>query len=127
MFGTSLRFLGYTFVGAIGTVVHYSVLVAGVDELGLAPVVASSLGAVAGAVTNYILNYRFTFRSRKAHSDAMLKFMFVAAAGVVVNGLVVDACLRLDGVHYLVAQVIATAVVLVLGYIANRHWTFKES
>jgi putative flippase GtrA len=56
----------------------------------------------------------------------MLKFVLVAAAGIGINGLVVDASLRIDGVHYLSAQVIATAVVLVLGYLANRHWTFKE-
>ena len=126
MSSRSSRFLGYTLVGAIGTVVHYVVLITGVDELGLAPVVASSLGAVAGTVTNYFLNYRVTFRSRKAHGDAMLKFVLVAAAGIGINGLVVDASLRIDGVHYLSAQVIATAVVLVLGYLANRHWTFKE-
>jgi putative flippase GtrA len=126
MFGTFVQFLGYSFVGAIGTVVHYVVLVAGVDGLGLTPVAATSIGAFCGAVINYLLNHRFTFRSRKSHRDASVTFFWVAAAGVVVNGLVVGECLRAGAMHYLAAQMLATALVLVLGYIANRRWTFKE-
>ena len=126
MFGTSVQFLGYSFVGAIGTVVHYVVLFACADGLGLDPVLATSLGAVFGAITNYLLNYRFTFRSRRPHRDASPKFFWVATVGIVVNGLVVDACLRFGAMHYVPAQLLATTVVLAMGYIANRHWTFKD-
>ena len=123
---THLQFLGYACVGAIGTAVQYALLVVGVSLFGVAPVIASSVGAVLGAITNYVLNYRFTFRSSKAHSAALAKFFVVALVGLVINGAVVDATMRFFGAHYLVAQVIATAAVLLSGFVANRIWTFKE-
>jgi putative flippase GtrA len=34
------------------------------------------------------------------------------------------AVLAVAGLHYLVAQVVATGTVLAAGYLANRAWTF---
>jgi putative flippase GtrA len=126
MTSSHLQFLGYAFVGAIGTVVQYAVLVMGVSVIGSTPLVASSVGGVFGAITNYLLNYRFTFRSRKSHSEALLKFIAVALVGLLINGAVIDVATRFFGVHYLVGQVIATVTVLLFGFAANRIWTFKE-
>jgi putative flippase GtrA len=126
VYGTALQFLGFALVGAIGTAVHYAVLVLGVALFGIGPVIASSCGAVLGAVTNYLLNYRFTFRSKKAHSEALVKFFVVAAVGLGINAALVDVVIRFFAAHYLVAQVIATAAVLFWGFVANRIWTFKE-
>lgn len=121
-----LQFLGYACVGTVGTAVQYAILMLGVGMLGAAPVVASSVGASLGALTNYWLNHRFTFRSGKAHLQTSARFFLVAAAGLIVNGAVVDAAMRFLDAHYLVAQVIATAAVLLSGFVANRIWTFKE-
>jgi putative flippase GtrA len=124
---TGQQLLGYAGVGAVGTAVHYATLVAGVAGFGVAPVVASSVGALFGALTNYGLNYRFTFRSGRAHTQALPRFAIIAAVGLLVNAGVVDACLRYLGFHYLVAQVVATAAVLLSGFVANRAWTFKDT
>ena len=126
MTSTPLQFLGYACVGAIGTVVQYVVLVVGVSVIDAAPVVASSVGVALGAIANYLLNYRFTFRSRKSHSEASVKFMAVAFVGLLINGATIDVAMRFFGAHYLIAQVIATAAVLLVGFVANRIWTFKE-
>ena len=120
------QLFGYACVGAIGTAVQYALLVMAVSVLGVAPVIASSVGAVFGAITNYVLNYRFTFRSSTAHSAALAKFSVVALVGLVINGAAVDTTMRFFGAHYLVAQIIATAAVLLSGFVANRLWTFKE-
>ncbi|MBX9965083.1 MAG: GtrA family protein [Burkholderiales bacterium] len=121
----SLQFASFAAIGAVGTGVHYAVLVALVSGLGWSPVLATSIGAVCGALTNYFLNYRLTFRSRKRHSEAMIKFMVVAAIGLGINAAIVKYGVQLAGLHYLVAQVLATGVVLVWGFLANRVWTFQ--
>jgi putative flippase GtrA len=48
----------------------------------------------------------------------------VAAVGLLVNAALMDAMLRSLALHYLVAQVVATGVVLVSNYTLNRLWTF---
>lgn len=119
------QFLTFALVGAIGTMVHYGVLFAGVDLLGWAPVLATTAGAICGAIVNYILNYHVTFKSKRAHAAASPRFFAIAGVGVLINGAIVGLAVR-AGLHYLLAQIIATGVVLVFGYLANRAWTFRK-
>jgi len=118
------KFARYGSAGAIGTAAHFAILAALVQLGGASPVSASTAGAIVGAIINYALNYRFTFSSRRAHHVALPRFFAIAAAGVVLNAAVLSATLALVRPHYLVAQVVATGVVLIAGFLANRKWTF---
>lgn len=119
-----MRLLRYSFVGAAGTAAHYALLVALV-QAGLAdPILASTLGAVAGAIVNYMLNHTYTFASRRRHRASLPRFMAVAAAGTALNAALLAALVNGAGVHYLAAQVVATLAVLGATYLANRAWTF---
>jgi putative flippase GtrA len=73
-----------------------------------------------------MLNYRFTFRSTQRHRVAIPRFLGVAAAGMLVNSLIMALLTRGIGWHYLVAQVISTGIVLLSNFVGNRLWTFKE-
>jgi putative flippase GtrA len=117
------QFLRYAGAGAVGTLAQYASLVALVQAQWTGPVQGATLGAILGALVNYVLNHRYTFGSGRRHTQALPRFAAVAAAGIAINALVV-AVLVHAGIHYLVAQVAATAVVLVAGYLANRTWTF---
>jgi putative flippase GtrA len=117
------QFLRYASAGAVGTALQYATLVLLVQAQWAGPVTASTVGAIGGALVNYLLNHRFTFASERAHAHALPRFAAVALAGIVVNALVVGALVG-AGVHYLAAQVVATGAVLVAGYAANRAWTF---
>jgi putative flippase GtrA len=119
------RFAIYAGIGAIGTLAQYAVLVSVVDRGVAGPVPGSVAGAVVGAVVNYLLNRRITFRSNARHASALPKFAATAGAGILVNALVMASLTGVAGVHYLVAQLIATGVVLILTFSVNSVWTFK--
>jgi len=118
------QFARYGSAGAIGTVAHFAILAALVQFAGASPVVASTMGAIVGAIINYALNYRFTFASSRAHHIALPRFCAIAAGGIVLNAAVLSATLALVRPHYLIAQLVATSVVLIAGFLANRKWTF---
>lgn len=118
------QFIRYAAAGAVGTMVHYALLFGLVEGAGIGAVVASTCGAIAGAFVNYLLNYHYTFRSRRPHRESLLKFAVVSAAGVVLNALVVFVGTTAFGWHYLVAQLVATGVVLSGAFVVNRAWTF---
>ena len=120
------QFAVFTGVGAIGTALHYLVLVALVHALGANPVVSSALGFLVGAVTNYLLNYKVTFRSGKSHSETAAKFAIVAAIGLVLNTSVMAVLVDWMHLYYLLSQVLATGLVLLWNFTANRHWTFWD-
>jgi putative flippase GtrA len=113
-------------VGAVGTAAHYIVLTLLVELAGVPVLTATTAGFVTGAVVNYALNRKFTFSSTASHAAALPKFMTIAAAGAVLNGFIVALLTEAAGLHYLLAQVVATGMVLVLNFAANHFWTFRE-
>ena len=121
IFGSFVSFAG---AGAIGTAAHYAVLVLLVEIAGMPAAVATAFGAVVGATVNYLLNYHLTFHSVASHTITGPRFALIALAGMALNSMVVFACVRL-GIHYLVGQVVATLLVLLFGFLANRFWTFS--
>lgn len=114
----------YGAVGAVGTTIHYAVLVALVELLAAGAVLASSAGAVAGMLVNYVLNRRFTFASAKPHRAALPRFAMVATGGLCLNAVLMWIMTQPLGLHYLAGQAVATLLVYVLTYAANRAWTF---
>src|SRR4030065_705316 len=101
----------FTGVGVIGTAAHYLTLITLVQLTGLNAVLASSTGAVAGAIVNYILNYYYTFQSKKRHHEAAVKFFTVAGVGFILNGLIMQWGTVGLGFHYLIAQLVATGCI----------------
>lgn len=118
------QFIKYATAGAAGTAVHYLLLLLLVEGAGMGTVLASTCGAIAGAFVNYALNYRYTFRSSRPHAEALVKYFTVTVAGIALNALVLAAATSLLGLHYVVAQLLATAVVLLAAFATNRAWTF---
>jgi putative flippase GtrA len=118
------QFIKYGAAGAVGTMVQYVILFGLVEGFAIGAVVASTVGAVAGALVNYALNYRYTFNSKRPHADALTRYGVVSVAGIALNGLVLMVGTSALGLHYFVAQVLATLVVLLAAFTLNRAWSF---
>lgn len=118
------QFMVFAAMGAVGTALQYAVLFAGVTLASIDPVLASTVGMLLGAVCNYLLNHYVTFRRRGGHGRTAPMFATVAASGLLLNAGVMFALGELAGLHYLLAQLIATGCVLVWNYGANRCWTY---
>jgi putative flippase GtrA len=121
------QFLRFAGVGVIGTAGHFAILIAVVEVLHGDPLVGSTLGFLGGALINYSLNRRFTFDSDASHGVALPRFLIVAAIGMGINTAIMAMLTKPLDTQYLVAQVVATALVLVWNFFANRFWTFADS
>jgi putative flippase GtrA len=119
-----LQFQKFVLVGGLATAIQYAVLVGMVRILGANPVFASSCGYVISALLNYYLNHRLTFRSAQSHGRALPRFAVIGAVGLLINSTMVWALSERAPLPYLAAQIIATAVVLVWNFSANKKWTF---
>jgi dolichyl-phosphate beta-glucosyltransferase len=120
-------FLRYAGAGAIGTAAHYLVLTLTVEVAGGSPTVGAVAGASVGALVNYVLNYNLTFASNQPHKRTLPRFIAVATLGIALSGLVVKFCVDGAHLHYLLAQLIGTVLVLGVGYVLNKVWTFAAS
>ena len=120
-------FTRYTSVGAFSTAVHYIFLALWVDAWGGPAWLGSGIGAVIGAQVGFWGNRRVTFEHQGAVWPAWRKFMTTAVIGTLLGMAIVAALAPPYGVglHYLLAQAVATGVVLVVGFAINRWWTFR--
>ncbi len=118
------HFIRYTAVGAFATVVHYLLLVLCVEQAGWPAYLASGFGAVVGAQVAYAGNRWFTFAHRGDVSASWPRFQATALFGALLGMALVALGVRL-GIHYLLAQAIATLTGLVLTFAINRLWTFR--
>lgn len=121
----SRQFASFVGVGLASAIGHYGLLIALVQGSGVEPVAASVAGALLGACINYALNYRYTFRSSKRHRESVSKFAIVASVGLSLNTLFMWLGVHVLAIHYLLAQVLTTGVVLFWSFSANRFWTFR--
>jgi putative flippase GtrA len=118
------QFSRFVLVGGFSTALQYLILFVLVQAGGVDAVIASSVGYVLSALANYDLNYRLTFRSRVPYLGGMARYALVTSTGFLLNGAIMAAGTKLLGVHYFVAQVAATIVVLFWHFFAHRRWTY---
>jgi len=114
----------YAGVGVLATATHYTVLIACVELARWPPWVGSGVGALVGAQVAYAGNRWYTFGHRGPLLPSWLRFHATAALGVLVGMGVVALGVR-AGVHYLLAQVAATLLAMLLTYAVNRAWSFR--
>ena len=119
------HFFRYTAVGAIATAAHYLVLIACVEWGHWPAFIASGTGAVVGAQVAYAGNRWFTFAHTGAMRASWPRFQATALIGALISMAVVALGVRI-GLHYLLAQVVATLLSLVLTFAVNRAWTFAK-
>ncbi|MEO7057459.1 MAG: GtrA family protein [Caldimonas sp.] len=120
---TRSRLLRYASVGAVATAVHYALLVALVENRLLAAPLAAAAGAWLGGQVAFVLNARFTFEGAALTFASWWRFQVTASIGAALSFVLVAAGIRL-GVHYLLAQAVATLVAMLVTYEINRRWSF---
>ncbi len=94
---------------------------------GIDPLVAHLVSRPLGALTCYLLNRRFTFRSTDPIPGELLRFVAVFFASLLLTeGLLAIFCkvLRLDP---LVGKVLAETAAVLFNFTAFRQWAFRRS
>ena len=115
----------YAVVGAVATVAHYLIMVVCVEVAHWQAWLASGYGATIGAQIAYLGNRWFTFSSRASMGATWLRFQLLALAGACAGMVIVALGVHL-GAYYLWAQMAATLTVMLLTFVANRAWTFRQ-
>ena len=114
----------YAGVGVFATLAHYLTLVLWVEAAHWPAWLGSGVGAAVGAQVAYAGNRWYTFAHRGAIRASWPRFMFTALLGGLLGMAIVALGTRL-GVWYLLAQAVATGLVMVLTFGVNRAWTFR--
>jgi len=123
----SLRqFLKFAIVGAGNTVVDWVIYFFLQRYVHLAKLVAKSCSFIVAAASSYYFNRRWTFRSNNPNvTGEFVRFLLVAATGLAWNTLIFYIVSVRFHLADIVGLFIATALVTLWNFFANKRWTFR--
>lgn len=122
-------------VGLIGTVVDVGVYNLLIFGFGLASIyIARIISFTLGATNNYILNRKWTFRSRERRVGRQyIQFLIVSVIGLGLNLLIMGGLqglvknMQSEVLKKNIPVIIAIIIVFIWNYIINKIWTFRDS
>lgn len=121
------QFLKFCIVGTVGTAIDFSLLYLLVEFAHVWYLLAATISFIVAVINNYIFNKFWTFKDRdKDFLRQFGRFLVVSIIGLGLNVLILYVLVEFAGMWYILAKVLATGVVLIWNFFANKYWTFKK-
>ena len=120
-------FIKYAISGGLATIVHFLILITLVEVFAIDATLASAIGFCMAVVVNYNLQYHWTFKSTGSHKTIFTRYVFITFFMLGVNTLIFWVLYGLQGLSYILAQAIATAVVMFMNFTINKKYTFAST
>lgn len=126
LFSLSPTFLIFCCVGLFNTSLNYSVFLYLISYIGLNYIYAGALGFLAGAISGFFLNRKFTFNNSIRISRGLSAYLLLQSVCLILNG-----CIQFVVVQYFfmpskLSQLPAIAVTLLLNYVISKRFIFLK-
>lgn len=121
---TAIRF---AINGLFATAVHYLVLVALIEVVGLRSAgLANGMAAIVGIAVSYLGNRSLVFRSDATHRVALPRFLAVYTCVAIIHAAGLTVWTDMLHLPYQAGFLIATGLSAVVTYLANRLYVFRR-
>lgn len=117
-------FIKYTISGGLAATVHFLILIALVEKATVDPTLASAFGFCMAVIVNYKMQYHWTFKSAGPHKTIFTRYVLITFFMLGVNTLIFWILYEIQGLIYLLAQAIATGIVMFMNFAINKNYTF---
>jgi putative flippase GtrA len=121
----AVQFVKFGIVGISNTLLTLVVYTVLLKVFGVWYLAASAIGFAAGATNGFILNRRWTFRDHVGDALTPVRWAIVQGTGLAINEGLLYVFVGQAKLDKVVAQILATGVVTVTTFFANRSWTFR--
>lgn len=118
-----LRFL---IVGLGATSVHFAVVIALVEILGIDAIFSNGLAWAIALSVSYFGHFSWTFSATGEHAEHLPRFAVVSLFGLALNLLTVWLLHHQLGAHYLVATTLGVTLSIIVTFLASRFWAFSS-
>jgi len=124
-----LQFFRYVLVGGLATVVDWGVMFLLTESLSVHYLISAVFAFSSGLLTNYLLSRLLVFKASERRYSVRLEFLgyaFIGLAGLAFTELILYAMTTALGIHYMIAKVAATVIVLFWNYFARKTMLYKQ-
>ena len=120
-----LQFIKFRVVGGTGVVVDFGITFLFKEKLKLNKYIANSLGFMAAASTNYLLNRWWTFRSHDPEvAQQYVQFVGISAIGLILNNIIIYLLNDKARLNFYLSKLIAIGLVTLWNFFMNYYFTF---
>ena len=120
-----VQFVKFGIVGVSNTLLTFVVYTLLLKAFGVWYLGASAIGFAVGATNGFLLNRRWTFRDHVGDTLTPVRWAVVQGCGLGINEGLLYLLVHDGRLDKLLAQALATVVVTVSTFFANRAWTFR--
>lgn len=118
-----VRFARHVLTGVLAVLVHY-----GLMSLALrgdsAPLIATSIGFIGGAIVRFLTAYFHVFAPSESVGIALPRFLLALAAQWALNALLLGGLMQ-TGLSVWIAQITTTILLTFVNYLVYRLWVFR--
>lgn len=118
-----VRFARHVLTGVFAVLVHY-----GLMSLALrgdaAPLIATSIGFIGGAIVRFLTAYFHVFAPSESVKLALPRFLLALTAQWALNALLLGGLMQ-AGLSVWVAQITTTILLTFVNYLVYRLWVFR--
>ena len=113
--------LRFCIVGGVSFVVDYSLLYMCTEFAGITYLYSSAIAFTTSVIINYWLCLIFVFKNKQKQSSKQ-KALFIGSSivGLGLNQLCMYGFVEILGIYYMVAKIMATAIVTIWNYVMKR-------
>lgn len=121
-----IQFIKFCVVGASGLLVDFGITYLCKEKIKLNKYIANSLGFIAAASSNYLLNRMWTFENTDPNiSTQYLLFIIISLIGLGINNGVIYLVLRKRDYNFYIVKIFAIAIVTLWNFFMNFFFTFQ--
>ncbi len=120
-----IQFVKFGIVGISNTLITFIVYTLLLKVFGVNYLLASAIGFIAGATNGFLINRRWTFREHVGDALTPVRWGVVQTGGLAIDEVLLYLLVHDAHLDKLLAQALATVVVTVTTFFANRAWTFR--
>ncbi len=120
-----VQFVKFGIVGVSNTLLTFAIYTLLLKVFGVWYLAASAIGFAVGATNGFLLNRRWTFREHVGDALTPVRWAVVQTCGLGINEGLLFVFVHDARLDKLVAQALATIVVTISTFFANRAWTFR--
>ena len=120
------KFVKFGLVGVLNTLINWIIFTM-LNFMGVYYIIAKVIAYVIATINSYTWNSRWVFKyNGKDQKETTTKFIVLNLVGLALNTIILYLLVDLIGLNKLISLVITTVIVMVINYIVNKIWVFKE-
>ena len=116
------QILKFGVVGFLAFLVDYSVLFILTEFVGVHYLVSGAISFSASVVFNYILSIIWVFEVKEDQNKIyqFIIFVILSVIGLLINQLIIWLLVEKLAIYYMIAKIVATAVVMVYNFVTRK-------